>query len=67
MQPIHNRIPVILKEEEDEDEWLNPDLIELDKIKEFLKPYSTNNLETYTISTRINNPVFNNKELLKPL
>jgi putative SOS response-associated peptidase YedK len=66
MQPIHNRMPVILKEE-DEDEWLNPDLIEVEKIKEFLKPYSTNNLETYTISTRINNPAFNNKELLKPL
>jgi putative SOS response-associated peptidase YedK len=38
LQPIHNRMPVILLPE-DEDEWLNPDLTEPQDILPYLKPY----------------------------
>ncbi len=38
MSKIHNRMPVILKREE-EKEYLNPDLTEYGQIQEFLKPY----------------------------
>ena len=36
--PIHNRMPVILLPEDEED-WLNPDMTEVEEIKTYLRPY----------------------------
>src|SRR5690349_10930935 len=38
MEPIHDRMPVILLPE-DEDEWLNPDRTEPQELVPYLKPY----------------------------
>ncbi len=65
MEPIHNRMPVILKQE-DEDRWLSHDLDEYEDIKQLLKPYSDTEMETYPVSIRVNSPLYNNKEMLKP-
>lgn len=37
MAPIHNRMPVILKPE-DEDAWLDPDMTEVEEITSYLQP-----------------------------
>ncbi len=65
MKPIHNRMPVILTKEE-EKQWLNPDETEVDKLKIFLKPYR-GKMDAYPISRRINSPINNNAEIIKPI
>ncbi|HKW22224.1 MAG TPA: SOS response-associated peptidase family protein [Ktedonobacterales bacterium] len=45
MAPIHNRMPVILLPE-DEDAWLDPDMIEVEAFTSFLRPYPDELLET---------------------
>lgn len=62
MTPIHNRMPVILQKDDEED-WLSPDMVEEEKIKEYLRPYKNNDLVAYPISTRVNSP-FNNDSLI---
>jgi|SRR3989338_546788 len=66
MQSVHNRMPVILKEE-DEQKWLNPDLIEIEKIKEFINPYPAKEMEKYIVSTRVNSPSNNSPDIIKAL
>ena len=44
LAPIHNRMPVILLPD-DEDAWLDPDMIEVEAITSFLRPYPDDLLE----------------------
>jgi len=46
---IHNRMPVILSEE-DEDTWLNPDNVEIKQLVSLLRPYPDNEMEAVPIS-----------------
>ena len=66
MELVHNRMPVILKEENEQD-WLNPDNVEIEKLKEFLKPYPSNEMEKYPVSTRVNNPANDDQDILKSI
>jgi putative SOS response-associated peptidase YedK len=54
MQPIHNRMPVILKEN-DEDIWLDSNS-NSNILQTFLKPYDTSDMEAYTVSQEVNSP-----------
>jgi putative SOS response-associated peptidase YedK len=58
-------MPVILSKEE-EDEWLNPDIVELEQLKAFLDPYPDDEMEAYPVSTRVNYPGNNTPEVLIP-
>lgn len=60
---IHNRMPVILKPE-DEDIWL----MENDEtlLKSLLKPFSEVNMEAYAISKKVNSPINNDSEIIIP-
>ena len=51
MAPIHNRMPVILQERDEED-WLNPQ-ISLDDVQAMLAPFPAELLTAYTSSTWI--------------
>lgn len=62
---IHNRMPVILKKEY-EDFWLNNNLKDLNKIKNFLKPYPDVEIDFYEVSPFVNNPENKFKELIIP-
>jgi putative SOS response-associated peptidase YedK len=44
LAPIHNRMPVILLPD-DEDAWLDPDMTEVERITEYLRPYPDELLE----------------------
>lgn len=44
LEPIHNRMPVILLPEDEED-WLNPDMTEPQQILTYLRPYPNDLLE----------------------
>lgn len=66
MEKVHSRMPVILKKE-DEDPWLNPDMVEIENIKEFLKPFPRQEMEKIAVSKRVNNPFNNDPDVIKPL
>lgn len=61
MVPIHDRMPVILHES-DEEEWLNPQL-PLEAAQALLVPFPADRMTAYQVSTRINSPANNSPEV----
>jgi putative SOS response-associated peptidase YedK len=53
LQPIHDRMPVILGEK-DFDAWLDPALQDVEKLKGCLKPFPAGGMQTWMVSTRVN-------------
>ncbi len=66
MESIHDRMPVILSKKE-EDIWLDKSIDNTDSLKALLNSYPSLEMEAYQISTRVNSPVNNSKDLLQPL
>lgn len=64
MEEIHNRMPVILKKE-DEDGWLNPDNSEPEQLGNFLYSYPASDMEAYPVSSIVNSPRNNNPGIIK--
>ena len=64
VEPVHNRMPAILKPEA-ETEWLNPDLQD-EQILELLQPYPAKDMKDYAISTLVNLPRNDSLEIIKP-
>jgi len=62
---IHHRMPVILKEQDEED-WLNPSLA-LDEAQALLVPFPADLLMMYEVSPQVNSPAFNIPEALQPV
>ena len=61
MQGIHNRMPVILKPE-DERVWLKE--ADTDKLQDLLKPYPSDEMYAYEVSNLVNNPRNDSPEIL---
>ena len=55
MEPIHNRMPVILPSEA-YDPWMDPTVQDTETLKPLLCPYHRNDLVAYPVSTLVNNP-----------
>lgn len=55
MASIHNRMPVILRRE-DENEWLDPDNTEPEHLLPLLRPYPSGEMAAYPVSRMVNNP-----------
>jgi len=55
MEPIHNRMPVIVQPD-DYELWLRPDFEGGDKLQELLRPYPAEALEAYPVSMLVNSP-----------
>jgi len=68
MKPIHHRMPVILRRE-DENMWLNPssDGSKLIELLSSLSSSSSLRLESYPVSTYVNSPANNSPDCLLPL
>jgi len=66
MSPIHHRMPVILKPK-DYDQWLDRDYKETEKLQKLLVSYPDKEMETYPISTVVNNSRNDVPECLTPL
>ena len=64
MAPIHNRMPVILKRE-DEDVWLDKEA-DTERLLSLLAPYPAEGLEAYPVSRAVNNPANEGEELIEP-
>lgn len=65
MEPIHNRMPVIFSQK-DEDVWLNPDEHDTAKLLKLLDPYPEKDMMAVPVSKRVNNPGNDTKDILIP-
>jgi putative SOS response-associated peptidase YedK len=65
MAPIHDRMPCILKPEE-EDYWLMRETGEPEWLQRFLAPYPAEQMEAFPVSRAVNDPANDAPELLKP-
>jgi putative SOS response-associated peptidase YedK len=65
MEPVHNRMPVIVAPE-DYDLWLDP-LQKPEPLQQLLKPYPTEKMTAYPVSTKVNNPRYNEPECILPI
>jgi putative SOS response-associated peptidase YedK len=64
MQPIHNRMPVILKSE-NYDQWLDPKNEDVEGLAKLLMPYPEKEMATFPVSTLVNNPKFDDPRCVK--
>lgn len=64
MSSIHERMPVILKKE-DEQSWLNPNVHKVEELRPFLIPLEDGLLEAYEVSDKVNSPKNNARELIE--
>jgi putative SOS response-associated peptidase YedK len=65
MQPIHNRMPVII-EPPDYSLWLNPEP-QPDRALHLLRPYPAEQMAAHAVSTVVNNPRNDTPECIAPL
>lgn len=63
MEPIHNRMPCILTEK-DEDIWLDPKS-SVNKLMELLDPFPSNHMEAFHVSELVNSPRNQGPEVIK--
>jgi putative SOS response-associated peptidase YedK len=66
MEKIHDRMPVILARDSEED-WLDPEIQEPAILQKILKPCPAGWLQSYELSTAINSPKNNRAEVLEPI
>jgi putative SOS response-associated peptidase YedK len=62
---LHDRMPVILAER-DFDAWLDPKNEKTDTLQPLLKPYPSEEMRAYAVSTRVNNARNDGPELIEP-
>lgn len=63
---IHNRMPVMLPPSA-YDEWLDPSPQKAEALQHLLKPYPSDAMSAYAVSTLVNSPANDRPELVKPV
>ena len=63
MEPIHNRMPVILPDGA-EGLWLNPNLRDQSSLQDLLVPYTAGAMEAHEVSALVNSPKNDTPEVL---
>jgi putative SOS response-associated peptidase YedK len=61
----HDRMPVILAQE-CEEEWLNPDIVDVERLAKMLKPYPSESMEEWRVGDAARNPKNDSPEVIKP-
>jgi putative SOS response-associated peptidase YedK len=64
--PLHDRMPVMLKQE-DEMRWLSKDALPADEMQRILAPYLAADMEVYPVSERVNKPDADDEKLIEPV
>lgn len=65
IRPLHNRMPVIL-DPSDYDQWLNPEVDELETLAPLMHPYPDGKLEAVPVSPLVNNPKNDDAQCIEP-
>lgn len=63
MAPIHNRMPVILRKE-DEQKWIDPATQNSEQLSLLLNPYDPEQMEAYEVSKEVNSPRHDDAHLI---
>jgi putative SOS response-associated peptidase YedK len=66
MQPIHDRMPVILPSESYA-EWLDPQQTEPKGLQRLLVPFDTRQMKAHPVSTYVNRPTNEGPECIAPI
>jgi len=66
MEPIHNRMPVILHPS-DYALWLQPDDLPPDVLQPLLKPFEADRMTAHEVSKAVNKPTIDMPELIQPV
>jgi len=66
VSPLHDRMPAILKRE-DEERWLRPGILYRDQLSEMLHCYPANQMISYPVSKAVNNANAEGESLIKPV
>jgi putative SOS response-associated peptidase YedK len=66
LRPIHNRMPVMLVPTA-YDQWLDPTVQQAEPLKALLRPYPSEELTAYPVSTLVNNPHNDGRQCLEPV
>jgi putative SOS response-associated peptidase YedK len=66
VQPIHNRMPVILHPD-DEAMWLDPKMNDTKALRALLNPFPAALMEAYIVSRAVNTPAVDTAALIEPL
>jgi len=61
----HDRMPVIL-EKGFEEAWLNPDIVDVERLSKMLKPYPSERMEEWRVGDDARNPKNDYPEVIKP-
>lgn len=64
MEPIHNRMPVILAAEE-YDRWLDPSVEEPEALVPLLRPCPSEPMEAYPVGTYVNSPTHDDPQCIQ--
>jgi len=63
--PLHERMPVILRRENEAD-WISRDVTDPLEVEQFLRPYPEEKMRIYPVSQAVNSPRNNGPELIEP-
>ena len=66
VEPIHNRMPVILSPD-DYGQWLKKEDQPTGELIKLLKPYSSDEMVAYPVSKLVNTPHYDSADLIKPV
>lgn len=66
VEHVHNRMPVILKKE-DEAVWLNRAIQDPNRLSQLLLPYFSDEMMSYQVSSLVNSPKNNQIECIQPI
>jgi putative SOS response-associated peptidase YedK len=66
MKPIHDRMPVIVPADQ-YDLWLDPACQDSERLMNVLRPYSSDDMLAYPVSTFVNSPRNNTEKCIEPL
>ena len=66
LKRIHDRMPVILTREA-EAVWLDPAIQDPERLLPLLKPYSSEGMEVYPVSTKVNSPANDGPECIEAM
>ncbi|MDR4507390.1 MAG: SOS response-associated peptidase [Candidatus Brocadiaceae bacterium] len=64
LKPIHDRMPVILGKESEEN-WLDTSIQDFDVLAEMLRPYHDDQMIVHKVSREVNNPRNDNPQLIR--
>src|SRR5215468_1858907 len=66
VRPVHNRMPVILRPE-DEEQWLDASCTPFAKAKSLLQPYPEDLMDAHDVSPIVNSAKYDGPECIRPV